>query len=242
MLDRFLVLLLIVSNVACHGSVTPQTESASSSGATVAAAPTDINAGFKDPDADPERWVARFETESREVFALRAEIVDAVALQPGEAIADVGAGTGLFVGPFADAVGPEGRIFAVDISPSLIGHLRDRVIAERLETTEVVLSTDTSTRLPKGSVDVVFTCDTYHHFTEFEAMLASIHDALRPGGRFVVVDFERIPGVSEPWLLDHVRADKEQVISEVEAAGFTLDTEVNIEGMDENYFLRFLRP
>ena len=87
---------------------------------------------------------------------------------------------------------------------------------------------------------MVFTCDTYHHFEYPAATLASIRRALKPGGSFVVVDFERIPGKTRQWLLDHVRCGKEQVVREVTGAGFTLEEEVP-QGFAENYFLRFRR-
>ena len=70
------------------------------------------------------------------------------------------------------------------------------------------------------------------------ATLASIHRALRPGGTLVIVDFDRIPGVSREWLLGHVRCGKQQVIAEVEAAGFAFVEEVPL-GFEENYFVRF---
>jgi len=71
-------------------------------------------------------------------------------------------------------------------------------------------------------------------------MLASIHRALRPGGSLVIIDFERIPGVSSAWVMNHVRAGKETVIREVEAAGFRLEKEIPL--LRQNYMLRFRRP
>ncbi len=204
------------------------------------AGPKDINESFKDPGADPQRWVDRFEVESREVYAARAAILEAIGPETGDRVADVGAGTGLFVALIADRVGPEGKVYAVDISPSLVEHMRSR-FGDRPEVA-VVASAEDSTRLEPGSVDRVFTSDTYHHFTYYEEMLASIHQALVPGGELVILDFERIPGVSAEWLLGHVRADKQTVIAEVEAAGFTLEEEVEVEGLEENYFLRFRKP
>jgi predicted methyltransferase len=88
-------------------------------------------------------------------------------------------------------------------------------------------------------VDVAFVCDTYHHFEDPKAMLASIRRALRPGGTLVVVDFERIPGTSPDWILKHVRAGKEDFRREIEASGFRFGEEVKL--MRENYFLRFTR-
>ncbi len=201
-----------------------------------------INAPFLAENLKAEVWVNRFEVEAREIFARRKEIVDALKLAPGDRIADVGAGTGLFVGLFAEAVGLKGKVYAVDISPRLIDHMNKRITDEGLTNVEVMLSKDRSTELADGSVDAVFVCDTYHHFEHYEAMLGSIFSALRPGGQLVVIDFERIPGVSRGWTLGHVRAGKERFTSEIERSGFRLIEEVEISGLRENYFLRFERP
>jgi len=197
-----------------------------------------INDNFTNPSLDVDAFVKRFETESREVFARRAQIARAVGLQPGMAVADVGAGTGLFVDFFARDVGCDGAVFAVEISPRFVDHLRARAEQRRLSQVEVVLCTDRDVALQENSVDVVFTCDTYHHFEFPESTLASIHRALRPGGAFVVVDFERIEGVSRDWVLGHVRCGKAKVIEEVTAAGFVLHEERQV-GLKENYFISF---
>jgi predicted methyltransferase len=89
-------------------------------------------------------------------------------------------------------------------------------------------------------VDVVFTCDVYHHFEYPQVILRAIREALKPGGSFIVVDFERIPGVSSERILKHVRAGKETVIKEVEAEGFRMVEEKKL--MQQNYFVRFEKP
>ena len=203
--------------------------------------PEGINDGFLDPELDPEEWMERFEVESREVYASRKAILKALALKANDKVADVGAGTGLFLRPFSEQVGPNGKVFAIDISPRLIDHMQGRVKHDRLTNVDVVQSTEDSVTLPAGSVDVVFTCDTYHHFEYHLEMLRSIHRSLRPGGRLIVVDFERIPGESRDWILGHVRAGKRQVQREIEASGFRLVREHAIDGFEENYFLQFER-
>ena len=197
-----------------------------------------INADFLDPTLDVDAMVRRFEAESREIFARRAAIARAVGLREGMAVADVGAGTGVFVDFFARDVGPAGRVFAIEIAQPFVDRLRERATARGQAQVEARLGGERDIGLPAGSVDVVFTCDTYHHFEYPDATLASIHHALRPDGELVVVDFERILGVSRPWVIDHVRCGKEQVTNEVLAAGFELVEEVSV-GLRENYFLRF---
>ena len=195
-----------------------------------------LNERYKDPDLQVEVWADRFESEGREVFDFREEIVASIGLEPGQAIADVGAGTGLYEPLFAAAVGTEGTVYAVDIAPRFIEYIATKAAEQNLTQITTILGDDRSTGLEEGSVDVVFVCDTYHHFEDHEAMLASIHQALRPGGKFVVVDYERI----EPRI-EHIRADKAQFTAEIEANGFRLTEEVEIEGMEENYVLHFER-
>lgn len=203
----------------------------------------DINARFLDPKLDVAEFTDAFEGEAREVSRNRDAIATALGLRAGMAVADVGAGTGLFLEPFARQVGASGRVFAVEISPRFREHLAARArelgFAERVS---VVAATERSSGLPHGSVDLAFVCDTYHHFDEPAATLASLFEALRPGGSLVIVDFERIPGRSPEWILEHVRADKQGVIRELEAAGFRFEHQVPVAGLGDNYVLRFSRP
>lgn len=206
------------------------------------AVPEDINERLLDPNLDPEEWVHRFETDSREIYANRKEIVEALRIAPGTRLADVGSGTGLFLKLLCGAVGAGGKVYALDISPGLVAYLRKRVEREGLKNVEVSMSKANSTGLPAASIDLAFVCDTYHHFEYAGAMLRSLHDSLISGGHLVVIDFERIPGSSRDWVLGHVRASKAEVRKEIEAAGFLFHEELAIPGLKENYLLRFERP
>lgn len=203
---------------------------------------SDLNENFLAEDLDVAHYVGIFEGESREIAVSRDGVVARLELEPGMIVADVGAGTGLFLGPLAGAVGPSGRVYAVDISPGFIEHLRQRAEEEELAQVEVVLCTERSCKLAPASIDLAFVCDTYHHFSYPRSTLGSLYGALRPGGQLVVIDFDRIPGVTRDWLLDHVRADKETFRAEIEEAGFVFEDELEVEGLVENYVLRFRRP
>jgi ubiquinone/menaquinone biosynthesis C-methylase UbiE len=220
-MTRWCVYLLLLFSVTARGQ-----------GASPA-----INEQYQNPDFG--RWQRNLETEGREVYERRLAIVEAVAAQPGQAVADVGAGTGLFTRLLAARVGPQGRVYAVDIARAFVDGNVQRARQARLENVVGVVSTQTETRLDANSIDLAFICDAYHHFEDPQAMLASIRRALKPGGTLVVIDFERIPGVSPDWILKHVRAGKEDFRREIEAAGFRFGEEVKL--MRENYFLRFTR-
>ncbi|HMS17699.1 MAG TPA: class I SAM-dependent methyltransferase, partial [Planctomycetota bacterium] len=147
--------------------------------------------------------------------------------------------TGLFVPLFARAVGDSGRVIAVDIQSSFLDHIKSKATEGGWNNVSVHLGGEREVGLPKDSVDVVFICDTYHHFEYPRTTMASIHQALRPGGDLILIDFHRIPGVSRPWILDHVRASQEVFTQEIVEAGFRLIERK--EFLVENYFLRFRR-
>lgn len=203
--------------------------------------PADINAVFLDEALDVDQFVERFEGESRAVYAERFAIVNALGLTPGAVVADIGAGTGFFSFLLADAVGRTGGVYAVEISPRFLDHLRQETDDRGLDHVEVVEGTTTSVSLPEASTDLAFVCDVYHHFETPEASLASLYRAIKPGGELVVIDFHRIPGESPAWLLKHVRAGREVFQAEIEAAGFTFIEDIVLPGLDDNYILRFAR-
>jgi ubiquinone/menaquinone biosynthesis C-methylase UbiE len=196
-----------------------------------------INDSWKSEEIGP--LIARLEPESREVFTQRGLIASVVGPRPGSAVADVGAGSGFMAHLFSRIVGPEGKVYAVDINASLLEHI-DRAARDKgLANLETVHCTEKSVELPPESVDIVFVCDTYHHFEYPKNTLSTIHRALRPGGQLVIIDFERIEGVSRDWILGHVRASKQVFTAEIEAAGFILTNEHDLEALEDNYILRF---
>ena len=207
-----------------------------------AAPETSVRPGVNEPyrGADVGQWVKRFERQGREIHDLRHEIVAACAFLPGDDVADIGAGTGLLVEPLAEAVGTTGTIYAVDIVPEFIEHIARRTRDAGLRNVKTVLCTERSVELPAGSIDVAFVCDAYHHFEYPQSTMTSIHEALRPGGSIIVIDFRREPGRSRDWVLDHVRAGRETVIQEIESYGFRLVETIDV-GLRENYMLRFAR-
>jgi predicted methyltransferase len=200
-----------------------------------------INDPFKDPNLNLQEWISRFERESRETYDKRREIIAACQLRPGMTVADVGAGTGLFTRLFAAEVGDNGTVYAVDIAPKFLDYINESAKKAGLKNIKTVLGTDMSAELPRGAIDLVFICDTYHHFEYPERMLKSIHEALKPGGRMVVVDFIREEGKSRPWILDHVRAGQALVEKEIQTAGFKKVGEVK-DLLQENYLITFEKP
>ncbi len=237
------VITLSLCAVACHDSSATHVASVEPATSAVRAEPYELSVkpGINDPYADPhvEKWIKRFESESREIFHSRHKIVESLGIRPGMVVGDVGSGTGLFTLLFSDAVGAAGKVVAVDITPGFLRLTRDRAREQHKNNIQTVLCDEKSVRLPRSSVDLVFACDTYHHFEYPASTLRSIHQALKPGGQLVIIDFERIPGKSRAWVVDHVRAGQEIVTEEISAAGFQFIERLATPFLEENYIIRF---
>lgn len=197
-----------------------------------------INDTFK--ESDVSQFVERFEREGREVYDQRTRIMEACELKPGMTVADVGAGTGLFTRLLSKSVGETGQVFAVDITEKFVEHIQAMAKKEGLENVEGVVCQPDFVNLPPASVDLVFICDTYHHFEFPFKTMASIRRALKPGGRVVLVEFSRIEGESSDFILEHVRAGQDVFAEEITRSGFRQTKEV--KGFFETSYLLHFEP
>ncbi len=209
--------------------------------AIAAAQDASVNPGINEPFRNPDvgSFIERFEREGREVYDRREQIVAKLGLKPGMAVADIGCGTGLFTRLLGPAVGEDGKVYAVDIAKKFVDYTLLSCGAKGSKNVEGVVCAPDSVNLPPKSIDFAFICDTYHHFEFPFKTMASILQALKPGGSVVVIDFERIPGKSSDWILNHVRAGKEEVTREILASGFVLAGE-ETEMFEQNWWRRFV--
>jgi len=201
---------------------------------------TDINEEYAE-QTSAKRWEAHFEREGREVFEERDAILAKLGLREGMAVADVGAGSGLFTLALAERVGPEGKVYAVEVQAYFLDHIGQKARKAKLENVALVRAKQDSAGLPEGSVDLVLMCDSYHHVEQPAAYLASLRAALRPGGRLVIVDYIAIEGQTEAWRLEHVRATPAEFRAEIESAGFRF-VRAHEGVLEKNFFFEFERP
>jgi len=196
-----------------------------------------INRNYQNPNVT--QWRGMLERDGREVWDYRSEIIRHLRLRPGLVVADIGSGTGFFTALMARETLPGGRVYAVDIAPIFVEASVQRARDRGMRNVVGVVNDQHSVRLPENSVDLAFISDTYHHFEYPLSTLRSIHRALKPGGELVVIDFKRIPGVSGPWVMNHIRAGEPEVRAEIETAGFELSERLDF--MRTQYYLRFRR-
>lgn len=152
-----------------------------------------------------------------------AELVRALKIHPGSRVVDLGAGSGYMEPYLSAAVGPHGQVIAEDVRPEFLAALREQVARHKLTNVRAVRGTATDPRIPAGWADLILLLDVYHHLDDPPAMLGALRRSLAPQGRLAVVDYYRragaVPGLD---TLEHIRAGRDQVIREVQSAGFCL--------------------
>lgn len=125
----------------------------------------------------------------RPAAAEAERLIETLALGPGDVVADIGAGAGDMTFALARTLGPQSRIFATEIDRDRLRQIREAAAAEGLENVVVLEAHAVRTNLPEACCDAIFVRRVYHHFRDPAAMNASIRAALKPGGRFAVIDF-----------------------------------------------------
>jgi ubiquinone/menaquinone biosynthesis C-methylase UbiE len=144
-------------------------------------------------------WLERPEREQEEA---PAKLMAALKLKPGEVAADIGAGSGYFTFRMADAVGPTGKVYAVDIQPEMLEIIRKRSKERKADNVEPVLGAINDPKLPPNSTDLMMMVDVYHEFSHPWEMTRQMVRALKPGGRLVFVEY-RLEDPSVPIKLVH---------------------------------------
>ena len=154
----------------------------------------------------------------RERLLPSAGVVARLDLRPGLHVADVGAGTAYFALPIARAVVPGGRVFAVDMQPEMLEHLRGKLTDEPIA---LVHGSADATTLAGASVDLVFLANVWHEIDDRPAALAEAKRVLRPGGRVAIVDWNPVDAseTDPPGPPAAHRLPAAQAVSDLRAAG-----------------------
>jgi ubiquinone/menaquinone biosynthesis C-methylase UbiE len=183
------------------------------------------NSGYKTPEGR-ERVAQTLIDPGRDARQKPEELVRAMALKPGMVVADIGTGAGYMLPFLSRAVGSKGRVLAEDIQDDFLAKARTKAESEKLANVSFVKGSETDPMLPESGVDVALALDSYHHYDYPEKMLAGIRKGLKPGGKLVLVEYyKRKEAMPNGRALEHIRLDAPDVIKEIEANGFHLESQ-----------------
>ncbi len=162
------------------------------------------------------------------------KVIATLQISPGAEIADLGAGGGYFTFHLAKAVGPRGKVYAVDIDRGTNELIAERAKKDGADNITTILAKSNDPLLPESAVDLIFTSNTYHHFDNRIVYFSNLRKYLKPAGRIAVIDFDR-----RAWLAGLLRhyTPAEFIKREMEQAGYRVQQELTF--LDRQSFLIF---
>jgi len=175
-----------------------------------------------------------YEGFNRDNWQQPEKVIAALRLQPGNMVADLGAGGGYFTFRLAKAVAPTGKVYAVDTDPDMIGLIGERAKKEAPSQVEPTLAKSDDPMLPATGVDMIFSSNTYHHIENRVTYFANLRKYLRPGGKVAIIDLD---GRSWPERLFGHYTSSESIKKELNQAGYVVEQELNL--LDRQTFLIF---
>ena len=184
-----------------------------------------------------EEWIETLDGSTRVSTLKIDQVVAAMQLMPGQTVADIGAGTGLLSVPVAKAVGPRGRVLAVEVDAGFFPSIRKRAADSGVTNVQTVLGSFTDPKLPVSNVDLAFFHDVLHHVDKRGEYLKTLAKYIGPAGRIFVVDFEggRGPHVQQPEL----QVSRAELARWMNEAGFTQVGDAKL--FDDKFVLTFAR-
>jgi ubiquinone/menaquinone biosynthesis C-methylase UbiE len=168
-------------------------------------------------DARGAEWLDRKERETEEN---PDEALSIIGIKKGSSVADIGAGSGYMTVRLSKRVGSNGVVYASDIQQPMLDILDKRLKSSRITNVQLVLGAPDDPKLPAASIDLALLVDVYHEFSQPQAMLRGIHEALKPGGRLVLLEYKK-EDPSLPLRPEHKMSVSEAKM-EVEPEGFRL--------------------
>jgi len=186
----------------------------------------------------PPAKLTELEGPDRDAWQRPDQIMDALGIGEGSAVADIGAGGGWFTIRLSGRVGPNGTVYAEDIQQPMIHAIAMRALREGNHNVQTILGTSVDPKLPAGQIDAVLIVDAYHEMEEPKTLLANVAKSLKPTGVIGIVDFKKDGGGPGPEMDE--RVEPEKVIADATAAGLELRKRENF--LRYQYLLIFGLP
>jgi ubiquinone/menaquinone biosynthesis C-methylase UbiE len=160
-------------------------------------------------------------TSGRDGWQHPERVVESLGIRPGDSVAEIGAGSGYWLAWLSEAVGPDGRVYAVEVDPELVKALEERIAEEEYVNVEVILGVYDDPRLPEGQIDLAMTCLTYHHIEERTEYFRALRSDLSARGRVAHLDDRPDSPAPISWFQSSGHwSDPAAIVSEMYAAGY----------------------
>jgi ubiquinone/menaquinone biosynthesis C-methylase UbiE len=191
------------------------------------------------PD-DIKQYLEHLDSAERDHYQKPVQVIEALRLKPGMAVADLGSGSGYFTRRFVEAVTESGMVYAVDVEPEMLAYVKESIIHMHVPyAAEFILARPDSPKLPFESVDLLFVCNTIHHLEERSRYFRDLNSSLKPGGRITIIDFYPDERSGDLGFPKRHLVSRDTIVNELTDAGYKLDREHNF--LPKQYFLEFTR-
>lgn len=184
-----------------------------------------------------EEWLKTLDAPNRVQNLKIDETIAKLGLKPGTVVADIGAGSGIFEGSLAKAVGPGGTVYAVDVDQGLLDAINKRAAAAGVANVKTVLGKFTDPALPVRTIDVAFINDVLHHIEDRATYLKNLATYVKPTGRIALIDFH--PELGGHRNQPELQVSRDSAASLMAAAGFKPIEEISL--FTDKYFVIYGR-
>jgi len=244
---QILTVVMCVATLGCAGSDDQQQASPAASPAVEPASAALVPSRDMTPG---DTWIERLDRSDRPAGLRVDDVIASLGLEDGVVIADIGAGTGAFTIPFARAVGPSGRVLAVEIWPELLDLIAAKAGDAGADNVVPVLCQPDDPMLPAGEVDIAFFHDVFHNVPDRQAYLERLASYLKPGGRIAIIEQKYDDPIAMRWDIPEDRITPDQIAQWMNDIGFRLAAEFDLfqgdnnpsgTGMPERWFVVYAR-
>ena len=189
------------------------------------------------PD-DIKQYLEHLDSPERDRYQKPIDVIEALKLKPGMAVADLGSGSGYFTRRFVEAVTETGMVYAVDVEPEMLAYAKESIVHMHVPyTAEFILARPDSPKLPFESIDLLFVCNTIHHLEDRSKYFRDLRSSLKPGARIAIIDFYPDERSGDLGFPKRHLVSRDTVIKELTDAGYKLDREHGF--LPKQYFLEF---
>jgi ubiquinone/menaquinone biosynthesis C-methylase UbiE len=191
------------------------------------------------PPDDIKQYLEHLDSSERDRYQKPSDVIDALKLKPGMAVADLGSGSGYFTRRFVEAVTETGIVYAVDVEPEMLAYAKESIIHMHVPyTAEFILARPDNPKLPFESIDLLFVCNTVHHLEDRSKYFRDLRSSLKPGSRISIIDFYPDERSGDLGFPKHHLVSRDTVIKELTDAGYKLHREHSF--LPKQYFLEFI--